>query len=56
MTRTASMRTVIVGTITLCGSLPLYAADMPWAASYNHARSTAKDTGKLMMIDFYTDW
>ncbi len=32
------------------------AAKIKWATSYSDARKTAKDTGALMMIDFYADW
>ena len=32
------------------------AAKIKWATSYSDARKVAKDTGALMMIDFYADW
>ena len=31
-------------------------AKITWAKSYSDARKVAKDTGALMMIDFYADW
>ena len=31
-------------------------AKINWATSYSDARKMAKDTGALMMIDFYADW
>ena len=31
-------------------------AKIKWAKSYSDARKMAKDSGALMMIDFYADW
>lgn len=32
------------------------AGDMPWAKSIADAQAQSKKTGKLLMLDFYTDW
>ncbi len=31
-------------------------AKIEWVESYSGATKMAKDSGKLMMIDFYADW
>ena len=31
-------------------------AKIEWVKSYSDATKMAKDTGALMMIDFYADW
>lgn len=32
------------------------AGEMPWVKDWATAQQTAKSTGKIVMIDFYTDW
>jgi thiol:disulfide interchange protein len=31
-------------------------AQMPWAPDLEAAQAQAQATGKLIMVDFYTDW
>ena len=33
-----------------------FAGDMPWAKDFASAKKMAKSSGKLIMLDFYTDW
>ena len=32
------------------------ADQIKWAASYNKAKKAAKESGRLMMINFWTEW
>ena len=32
------------------------ASEMPWAKDYKSAKAQASKSGKLIMLDFYTDW
>ena len=41
--------------IALTAGLAL-AGDMPWAKDFASAQKTAMSSGKLIMLDFYTDW
>jgi thiol-disulfide isomerase/thioredoxin len=42
---------------TLLGNMaPARADGIPWGTDYTAAQAAAKDSGKLIMIDFYTDW
>lgn len=33
-----------------------WAGDMPWAKNWEAAQASAEKSGKLIMLDFYTDW
>jgi len=33
-----------------------FAGEMPWAKDFASAKEMAKSQGKLIMLDFYTDW
>jgi hypothetical protein len=32
------------------------AGEMPWAKDFASAQALAKSSGKLIMVDFYTEW
>lgn len=34
----------------------IYAAEIQWAKSATEGFATAKQSGKMLMIDFYTEW
>ena len=51
------MRTLTTLLATLFLALGIAQAnEVKWRKSYEGARAEAKSSGKLMMIDFYTDW
>lgn len=49
------LRTPLSIVIALTASLA-FAGDMPWAKDFASAQKLAKASGKLIMLDFYTDW
>jgi len=48
------VRTLLVGALTLA-TLSAQ-ADIAWAKNWEAAKKSAAASGKLIMIDFYTDW
>ncbi len=49
------LRTALSVVIALsCGYA--FAGEMPWAKDFAAAKKLAKSSGKLIMLDFYTDW
>ena len=50
-----SLRTALAVATVALGSV-LFAAEMPWAESYEAAQAKAKEENKVVMVDFYTDW
>lgn len=49
------LRTILSVVIALSSGYAL-ASDMPWAKDFDSAKKMAKSSGKLIMLDFYTDW
>ena len=49
------LRTILSVVIALSSGYAL-ASDMPWAKDFDSAKQMAKSSGKLIMLDFYTDW
>jgi len=49
------LRTVLMCAVIASASLS-FAGEMPWAKNFKEAETLAKKSGKLIMIDFYTDW
>ena len=45
---------IILATAALAGAA--IAGEMPWAKTYEAARVKAKSSGKLIMVDFFTEW
>lgn len=56
--RFTTVRNGLVCASLLCFASTAFAAEpaISWAKSYSDAMSTAKQTHKLVMADFYTDW
>ena len=51
------MKLLRASTIVLASAAAtVLAGDMPWAKDWASAQKTAKSSGKLVMLDFYTDW
>jgi hypothetical protein len=53
------MRKGLSLTLTACLALSATVAQadgIKWATSYDTAVAAAKKSGKLVMVDFYTDW
>ncbi|MFI5385587.1 MAG: thioredoxin family protein [Fimbriimonadales bacterium] len=50
------MKRSIITVIVLAVAVAAYAAGISWAKAYSTAKSQAKSSHKLIMIDFYTDW
>lgn len=49
------LRTILSVVIVLaCGFA--FAGEMPWAKDFASAKKMAQSSGKLIMLDFYTDW
>ncbi len=50
-------RAIVIAALMAClSSLPALARGITWTRSYAAAQREAKRTGKLIMVDFYTDW
>lgn len=49
-------RLIFVGLTAACLAGMANANDIKWAKDYSTALSDAKASGKIVMIDFYTDW
>lgn len=55
--RSRMLRDAAAGLALLCiAGAAMAAPAMPWAKSYDDAQAEAKKSGKLVMVDFYTDW
>ncbi|HWA83016.1 MAG TPA: thioredoxin fold domain-containing protein [Fimbriimonadaceae bacterium] len=50
------MKRSFVTILLMALALGAYAAEINWAKGYEGAKNESKTTGKLLMIDFYTDW
>lgn len=50
------MKRSIVTALVLGAAIAAYAAGISWAKGYGAAKSQARSTHKLIMIDFYTGW
>ncbi|HTQ08795.1 MAG TPA: thioredoxin fold domain-containing protein [Fimbriimonadaceae bacterium] len=51
------MKRSIIAVLLLCFAVAgANAAGIAWAKAYSAAKESSKSTGKLIMIDFYTDW
>jgi len=44
------------GVILLASASAVSAEGVQWAKSFNKAKKQAKESGRLMMVDFYADW
>ncbi len=49
------LRTLLAGAVLL-GAVAAHADQMPWAENWDAAKKAAASSGKLIMLDFYTDW
>lgn len=57
--RSQSWRLVAVGWWVLAGASMVRAAEpaqIAWASSYSEAVQKARETKKLIMVDFFTEW
>lgn len=50
------MKRSFVMVLLMALAIGAYASEIGWVKGYNGAKGEAKATGKLLMIDFYTDW
>jgi len=50
------MKRSFISVLLLAAALGASGAGINWAKAYPSAKVTSKSTGKLIMIDFYTDW
>ncbi|HVT13880.1 MAG TPA: thioredoxin fold domain-containing protein [Fimbriimonadaceae bacterium] len=50
------MKRSFVTILLMALTLGAFASEINWAKGYEGAKGEAKATGKLLMIDFYTDW
>lgn len=50
------MKRSIISVLFVAAALGASAAGINWHKAYDTAKNEAKSSGKLMMIDFYTDW
>ena len=41
----------------VCAAIaPAFAGGIPWTSDYKAALSTAQQSHKMLMVEFYTDW
>jgi hypothetical protein len=50
------MKSAVLCAAALLLALPAAAGGIAWEKSFNEARVKAGMEGKLMYLDFYTDW
>lgn len=50
------MKRSFVMVLLMALALGAYASEIGWVKAYGDAKTEAKTSGKLLMIDFYTDW
>ena len=46
---------VIVTALAITAAASAMASEMPWAKNFDSAKQMAAQSGKLIMLDFYTD-
>jgi len=50
------MRNGMLTVLALALASPGLAEEIPWAKTWDAAEASASKSGKLVMLDFYTDW
>lgn len=50
------MKTMTLSVLALLAALPAAADSVAWEKSFSEAKIKAALDGKLLYVDFYTDW